>query len=467
VSERRRVIGYWDLTLFALAVGYGIRWLAYGAAAGPASLPLWLIAMVGFLAPLVAATAELVERFPGEGGLYDWTRETVGPFAGFITGWLYWTCNLPFFSSILYFALTGFAAALGPGATQYLADPWHFGVIASAVAIGVGALHWVGLGAGKWLTNFGSVAVALLTLILLALGVAVALHSGPATDFVHASYAPPITADGAALWAIMVFAYGGPESLAFLRGDVAGGVRQIVRALIPVAVVVSVAYVAGTAAILSILKTADASRLAGLPDAYTIGFARLGLKSVGWVAPLLLGLMAIGGYSAWFGLAARLPFAIGVDRYFPAAFARRDPKTGAPTTAILVQIVAVVVLVILGQAGATVKGAYDFLTSMSVVSYTLPFFFLFLAYLRANGPVPAGAWTAPGGPAGRKLLAWMGLILTVSGIACTLIPSPDASDKLGATVKLIVATGVLIGIGAAIYAAAVFRRREKGWAAPG
>lgn len=460
MSERRRVIGYWDLTLFALAVGYGVRWLAYGAAAGPASVPLWLVAMVGFLVPLVAATAEMVERFPGEGGIYDWTREVVGPFAGFITGWLYWTCNLPFFSSILYFAMASFAAALGPAATRALADPWLFGAVACAVAIGIGALHLVGLGAGKWLTNFGSIAVALLTLILLAIGLAVATRSGPATDFVHASYLPPINADGAALWAIMVFAYGGPESLAFLRGDVAGGVRQIVRALVPVAVIVAVAYVAGTMAILSILNTADASRLAGLPDAYTIGFAKLGLKSLGWLPPLLLGLMALGGYSAWFGLAARLPFAIGVDRFFPAAFARRDPKSGAPTTAILVQVVAVVILVVLGQAGATVKGAYDFLTSMSVVSYTLPFFFLFLAYLRADGPVPPGAWTAPGGRTGRKTLAWMGLILTVSGIACTLVPSPDATDKLAAAIKLAIATGVLICIGVGIYAAAVFRRRE-------
>ena len=71
----------------------------------------------------------------------------------------------------------------------------------------------------------------------------------------------------------MVFAYGGPESLAFLREDVAGGVRQIVRVLILVGLVVFAAYIAGTLAMLSILKPADASRLAGLPDAYTIGFA--------------------------------------------------------------------------------------------------------------------------------------------------------------------------------------------------
>ncbi|HEY1878834.1 MAG TPA: hypothetical protein VGG68_02760, partial [Caulobacteraceae bacterium] len=79
--------------------------------------------------------------------------------------------------------------------------------------------------------------------------------------------------------------------------------------------------------------------------------------------------------------------------------------------------------------------------------------------LRANGPVAPGVWVAPGGPAGRKTLAWMGLAVTATAIACTIVPSPDATDKLGAVVKLVVASAALIGIGAAIYAAASRRRR--------
>ena len=455
-----RPLRFWDLTFYAVAVGFGIRWLPYAAAAGPASLPLWFIAMVGFMAPLVVATAEMVGRYPSEGGLYDWTRATLGPLAGFITGWLYWTCNLPFFSALLYFTIATFASALGPAATQAIADPWMMAGLASAVAIAVGVLHWFGLGTGKWLTNFGSIAAGILLATLLILGVAVALTSGVATNFSRASYAPPLTADGAALWAIMVFAYGGPEALAFLREDVDGGVRQILRVLALVGALVFAAYIAGTLAMLTIFKAQDASRLAGLSDAFTLGFARLGLKSLAPIAPLLLGVAMLGGYSAWFGVAARLPFVIGVDHYFPASFAHRDAKTGAPTTAIALQVGAVVVLVVLGQAGASVKGAYDFLVSMSVVSYTLPFVFLFLAYFMVKTPAAEGVWTAPGGWPGRRAIALAGLAVTLTAIACTLVPSPDATDKTGAVIKLVVASAVLIGLGLAIYAWAA-RRKVK------
>ncbi len=454
----RRPLRAWDLTLYAVAMGFSIRWLPYAAAAGPASLTMWLAAVVGFMIPLVAATAEMVGRFPGEGGLYGWARENLGPFAGFLTGWLYWTSNLPFFSGLLYFILNTLGAALGPGAVRALADPWLFAALASAIAIVVGVLHWQGLGTGKWLTSFGSIAAGLLMAIVLVVGAILALKPGPATDFVHASYAPPLTADGAALWAIMVFAYGGPEALAFLREDVQGGVRQILRVLLGVGVVVFAGYVAGSLALMSILKPADASRLAGLPDALTLGLARLGFGSLARLAPLLLGLAMLGSYSAWFGVAARLPFVIGVDRYFPPAFARRHPRTGAPTTAILVQVIAVVLLVVLGQAGATVKGAYDFLVSMSVISYTLPFVFLFLAYFRVRGAPADGVWVAPGGPRGRRGLALAGLAVTASAIACTLVPSPDATDKLGAVIKLLVSSWALICIGWAIYVWAAGRR---------
>ncbi|HEY2177884.1 MAG TPA: APC family permease [Caulobacteraceae bacterium] len=465
MSEKRRPLRFWDLAFYAAAMGFSIRWLAQAAAAGPASLPLWVLAMAGFMIPLVVTTAELVGRYPGESGLYGWTRRMLGPFAGFLTGWLYWTCNLPFFSGLLYFILGVLAAAAGPGARHALADPWLFAGLASALAVMVGAAHLMGLGAGKWLTNLGAAAGCLLLVALVAIGLALGFSHGPATDFARASYAPPLTADGAALWATMVFAFGGPEALAFLSDDVEGGVRQILRVLAVVGTLIVLAYLAGTAAMLTILRPEDASRLSGIPDALTLAFSRLGLGSLGPAALILLGATMLGGYSAWFGVAARLPFVIGVDHYFPAVFAARDPRTGAPTTAIVFQVVAVVFLVILGQAGASVKAAYDFLVSMSVISYTLPFVFLFLSYFVVRGETAGGVWVAPGGARGRRLIACVGLAVTTSAIACTLVPSPEAADKPGAVVKLVVASALLIAVGIVIYWQAG-RRRTAEAAAP-
>ena len=430
-----------------------LRWLSVAAAAGPASLPMWIAAVICFMAPLVIATAEMAGRFEGEGGIYVWTREAFGPFAGFICGWLYWTCNIPFFSGLLVFIVNVLAIAAGPKAVALVQNPAMFLTFSLLLSIAVAAMHLMGLEMGKWISNFGAAAAVGVLLVLIAAGAVLALRpAGPATDFVHASYIPPLTANSAILWGTMVFAFGGPEALAFLRNDVEGGIRQILRALAMIGGLLTVSYIAGTSAILSILTPAQATRLSGVPEAVSQALGRLGL---GGLAPFCLVLIAIallGGYSSWFGVAARLPFAAGVDNFLPAAFGRRHPKTGAPIAAILTQSIAVIVLVVFSEAGSSLKLAYDFLVDMTVISYTLPFVFLFAVYLKVQSqPAPAEAWTAPGGAAGARVIGWTGLLVAISAILCTLVPPADAADKAAVVWHLLIASGVLILGGVLIY----------------
>ncbi len=455
----RPTIGFWDIVLYATAMNFGIRWLSTAAAAGPASLLIWIFAALGFLAPLAIATAELAGRHDGEGAVYVWTREALGPFAGFICGWIYWTCNLPFFSGLLYFIVGVIATACGPEIKALLDQPGGHVMLASALAIGVAALHLAGLGVGKWLPNIGAASSLALLALLVGAGAILVASSGPATSFATASYLPTFDANGAILWSTMVFAFGGAEGVALLRNDVRGGMAHLVRAIGVVGVFLTLAYIAGSASIMAIIPTAEASRLSGLPDAIAMSLGRLGLSGWAPVALATLAIASLGSYSAWFGVAARLPLAVGIDRFVPAVFARLHPRTGAPVAAIVTQTVIVIVLIVISQSGATMEAAYDFLVAMSVLSYTLPFIFLFIAYLKAQGrPAPDGAWTTPGGPRAAYVIGWTGLLVSASAIACTFAPSPDAADPAGATLKLLVASGVLILSGAAFYALARARR---------
>jgi amino acid transporter len=457
-----KTLGFGDLLFYAASMTLSIRWISVAAAAGPASLPIWALAVLVFSGPLIVATAELTTRFEGEGGVYAWTRRTFGPFWGFLCGWLYWSCNLPYFAGILVFQVALCAAALGPVGQRWLADPMIVTSLAVALCLFVAALHYWGLGSGKWLSNVGASSSFALIVFLIVVGLAASLRLGPATDFVHASYAPPWSADGAILWATMVFGVGGTEGLALLRNDVRGGLRTILRVLAVMAFIQVAFYVAGTAAMLGILSPENASRLSGLADALNLGMERIGLGPLAPVPLLFAFLFTLGGYSAWFGAAARLPFAAGIDEFLPAQFARRDPRTGAPVVAIAVQTAIVIAIVVLSQAGDTLRGAYDFLVAMSVLSYTLPFVFLFVVFLALQyrrTPLPHGAWQTPGGAAAGKAVGFVGLGSTLVAIACTMVPSPDAADPLGATLKLAFASLLLIFGGIAFYALA--RRRTR------
>jgi amino acid transporter len=453
-----RTLGIGDLFFYAASVALSVRWISVAAAAGPASMPLWVLAVVVFSGPLIVATAELTGRFSHEGGVYAWTAATFGPFWGFLCGWIYWASNLPFFSGVLVFMLNLAALAAGPAGRPLLDHPWLFTGVAVALSLAVGALHYAGLGTGKWLSNVGGASNFVLVALVALAALGVLARRGSATDFTNASYAPPLGANGAILWATMVFGVGGSEALAFLRNDVRGGLRTIMVVLGAVAAVQIAFYLAGTGALLAILTPADATRLSGLPDAVIRGLAELGLAPLAPLVLIAAFLCSLGSYSAWFGVAARLPFAAGIDAVLPTAFGRRDPRTGAPVVSIAVQTAIVAAIVVVSQAGATLKAAYDFLVAMAALSYTLPFLFLFAVFLvvqfRAS---PPAIWRAPGGRAGALAIGAVGLGATAVAVLCTLVPSPDAPDQLGAVLKLVIASAVLNLSGAAFYLVA--RRR--------
>src|SRR5689334_10618534 len=100
----RRSLGFRDLLFFYIVTTFSLRWIATAAAAGPSALVIWLVAAVGLFVPLVFATLELSSRYPEEGGIYVWTKRAFCPSSAFMTGWSYWATNLPYFSSLWYFA---------------------------------------------------------------------------------------------------------------------------------------------------------------------------------------------------------------------------------------------------------------------------------------------------------------------------------------------------------------------------
>ena len=84
---------------------------------------------------------------------------------------------------------------------------------------------------------------------------------------------------------------------------------------------------------------------------------------------LLYGLLIMGHgrrQILWLGVTARVPFAAGIDSYLPKSFARVHPVNGAPTVSLWMQAVVIAIFIVLGQAGTTVKGAYNVLVSLMV-----------------------------------------------------------------------------------------------------
>src|SRR5438128_633793 len=156
--QLRRALGFRDLVLFYVVATFSMRWIATAAAAGPSALVLWVLAAAFFFVPLVFTVLELSSRYPDEGGLYVWTKHAFGPFAGFLTGWMYWSTNLPYFPGLLYFAAANALYVGGSSAQSLSSSPPYF-IVFSVIGLTIAVvLNVVGLNVAKWLSNLGAIA---------------------------------------------------------------------------------------------------------------------------------------------------------------------------------------------------------------------------------------------------------------------------------------------------------------------
>src|SRR6202795_3658130 len=214
-----RVMGFADLVMFYVVAGISLRWIATAAAAGPSSIVIWIGVWLCFYLPLALSVLELSSRYPQEGGLYVWSKKAFGDFGGFMSGWMYWTSNIPYFPSLLYFAASN-ALFIGPAGWNHLQSSKMYFILFALFGILLGTVtNVLGLSVGKWLHNLGAIGTFLPIAILYFIGIACWWKFGSATSFAPSQLVPHAHFQDVLFWATIVFALGGSESASFL-GDV-------------------------------------------------------------------------------------------------------------------------------------------------------------------------------------------------------------------------------------------------------
>src|SRR5437763_4147751 len=151
-----RTLGRWDLVLLKVVAIVNINNVPPVAVYGRASLLLWVLAFVTFFVPEAVAVMFFARRYPGEGGIYLWTRREFGQAHGFLSGWCYWTNNL-FYVPVLLVYMAGILAFAG--GASHAADLVNQKIFVAAISFGWLALmafaNIRGLAVGKWIQNVG------------------------------------------------------------------------------------------------------------------------------------------------------------------------------------------------------------------------------------------------------------------------------------------------------------------------
>ena len=449
----RRVLTFRDLLLYYLVTGFSLRWIATASAAGPSALVIWVVAALGFFVPLVFSVLELSSRYPEEGGVYVWSKRAFGPFSAFMTGWTYWGSNLPYLPGLLYFAAANALFIGGPDWQQWGENnsTYFIEVAMTGLAIAV-VLNVVGLNVGKWLNNVGAMASWIPAAVLIVLGAVSWSRFGSAAPMNAQAFVPSTSLKDVIFWSTIAFAFGGVESGSTMGEEIQDARRTVPRAILAAGAVMTILYIAGTLSVLLALPSSQITGLLGIMQAIQAITSKLGMP---WLVPIVaafVSMNALGGVGGWFAATARLPFVAGIDRFLPRAFGELHPRWHTPYVALLVQAGIAALFIFLGQAGTSVRGAYNVLVSMGIIAYFIPFLYMFAAMIvLQKEPASPDVMRVPGGKPAAIALASIGFFVTAVSIVLACIPPDDEPNKTLAVVKVVGLSLVLIGIGAIVY----------------
>jgi amino acid transporter len=108
-----------------------------------------------------------------------------------------------------------------------------------------------------------------------------------------------------------------------------------------------------------------------------------------------------------------------------------------------------------------VKGAYDVLVSLGVITYFVPYLYVFASLIRVQSQAPpVDVIRVPGGRPTATLLGVVGFTTTMIAIVLSFIPPPDEPNQALAIIKVAGGTVLLLGLGAGLFW--LGRRRAAG-----
>lgn len=294
-------------------------------------LMLWIVGGVAALCGALAY-AELSAAFPRSGGEYNFLSQIYHPAVGFLAGWISATVGFAAPIALAAMAFGQYFKGVVPGAPALL--------VGLAIAWTITFVHLTGVELGSRFQNISTAIKAALIVGLivagLAFGTAQPISFAPSSSDLSVMTSAPF----AVSLVFVMYAYSGWNAATYIAGEVREPGISLPRSIVAATLTVVFLYVALNAVF---LYTTPMAAMAGKLDVALIAgthiFGEAGGRLVG--ALICIGLISSISAMTWIG--SRVTMAMGKDHALLAPLGRTTPA-GVPTTAILLQVAIVTVL---------------------------------------------------------------------------------------------------------------------------
>lgn len=426
------------------AIGTG---LFYGSAsaiqmAGPAVLLVYLVAgMAVFM--VMRALGEMAVRHPVPGSFGQYAARYLGPFAGYVTGWTF-----VFEMAVVAVAdVTAFAIYMSfwfPGTPAWI---WI-----SAVILFIGAINTRNVKTfGElefWLSSIKVVAIIAMivggiALMIMGVSYAPGAAPGPHNLFDHGGFVPEGAWGMLAALSVVVFAFGGIETIGITAGESDNPGRTIPRAINAVPFRILLFYIGALGVIMSLVPW---DSIDGETSPFVQIFDSLGIPWAPSILNIVVITAAISAINADTYGAGRVLFGLAQQGHAPKAFAKVS-RAGVPW----LTVIGMLLVLALGAVLNTVMtDVFTLIASIATFATVWVWLMILLSHIAMRREIalknrPESEFKVPLWPvASWAAVAFVLLVIVVLGI----IPGTRIALIVGVVWLLLLGVGYLFIRGA-------------------
>lgn len=439
--QRSLTHGQMTMIVLGSALGTGL-FLGSGAAISIAGTAVILSYAIGSLLAAIigGAAGEMAVHSPVRGGFGSIAAKYLGPFAGFLTRWGYWTCTM---------VITGIElVAVGTYLTYWWPQlPLWVGIaVFGAVIILLNVRSVKYFGTMEFLLS--SIKVVALTAFILV-GLCLVFFGLPNHD---AAGLANLTNNGgfmphgfSSVWlslAVVMFSFGGIEMISISAAEAKDPARSVRASAKAMMWRLATFYVLAMFVVVAVIPWAQAAELEGTVETspFVLVFSELGIPAIASVTNFVVLIAALSAANVNLYAGTRLMHSLADDTMAPAALAKVTSQ-GIPARAMWVSTIGVVLAIALAvfQPGS----AFGTMMTLVMVSALLVWVLILLAYLafkRVEGN--SSAFRVIGG----RFTAGVGILMLFGVWAALFVAQGNATPAIVGIVYYLILTMVYFAV---------------------
>jgi L-asparagine transporter-like permease len=372
-GQLRRVLRVRHLVMLAVGGTIASGFLLFAGSAigiaGPAVIISYVIAGIITIA-VMACLAELAVQKPVSGSFATYARDTMGPLAGFLTGWNYWL------AWVMGAATESVAAGTYFHSFYSFAPIWVVAAIIIAIEMTINLVGVLFMGEYEFiLSTIKVLALAAFIVIGVCAILGIGFHSHGVTELT-ANHGFFPKGEGVVLTALLTvfFAYAGIELVGVTAEESVNPARDVPRALFYTCIIVVALFVVGIFILLAISPWASATTSS---SPFVDAIKSLKIPVIASVLNWIVISASVSSVDGAVYTASRMLFTQAREGNFPRQLARTNPRRKVPTAAIAITASCTFIGALLAYFFPA--SAYVFIASLSTFGFLFAWLMIALA----------------------------------------------------------------------------------------